>query len=100
MGTEMDIRNDTIEMKFCVNDANSRRMDILVGVKAITTNSHADWEDLSFARLHCADKVGIQYFAASRDLMWEDEHNCVVAKNDIVNGARFMETLSASFPLI
>jgi hypothetical protein len=90
----MGIGNDTIEMKFGVNDANSGRMDILVGVKAITTNRHADSEVLSFARSHCADKV------ASRDLMWKDEHNRVVAKNSIVNGARFVETLSASSPLI
>jgi hypothetical protein len=96
----MGIKNDTIEMKFGVNDANSRRTDILVGVKAITTNRHVDSEDLSFARLHCADKVGILYFATSRDLMWEDEHNRVVSKNGIVNGARFVETLSASSPLI
>jgi hypothetical protein len=59
-----------------------------------------DLEDLSFARLHRADKVGIRYFATSRDLMWEDEYNHVVSKNGIVNGARFMETLSALFPLI
>jgi hypothetical protein len=96
----MGIGNDTIEMKFGVNDSNSRRTDILVGVKAITTNSHADSEELSFARLHRADKGGIRYFAASRDLMWEDEHNCVVAKNGIVNGVRFVETLSALSPLI
>jgi hypothetical protein len=32
--------------------------------------------------------------------MWKDEHNYVVAKNGIVNRARFVETLSASFPLI
>ena len=100
MGTEMGIGNDTIEMKFGVNDANSRRTDILVGVKAITTNRHADSEDLSFARLHRADKVGIRYFATSRDLMWKYEHNRVVAKNGIVNGARFVETLSASSPFI
>jgi hypothetical protein len=96
----MGIGNDTIEMKFGVNDANSWRTDILVGVKAITTNRHADLEDLSFARLHRADKVGIRYFVASRDLMWEDEHNRVVSKNGIVNRARFMETLSASSSLI
>jgi hypothetical protein len=96
----MGIGNDTIEMKFGVNDANSGRTDILVGVKVITTNRHVDYEDLSFARSHCADKVVIRYFATSRDLMWEDEHNRVVAKNGIVNSARFMETLSASSPLI
>jgi hypothetical protein len=96
----MGIGNDTIEMKFGVNDANSGRTDILVGVKVITTNRHADLEDLSFARSHHADKVGIRYFATSRDLMWEDEHNHVVAKNGIVNRARFVETLSALSPFI
>jgi hypothetical protein len=96
----MGIGNDTIEMMFGVNDASSGRTDILVGVKAITTNRHEASEDFSFARLHRADKVGIRYFAASRDLMWEDEHNRVVSKNGIVNRARFMETLSAASPLI
>jgi hypothetical protein len=70
----------------------------LVGVKAIATNRHADSEDLSFARSHCANKVGIRYFVTSRDLMWKDEHNYVVAKNGIVNRARFVETLSALSP--
>ena len=65
----MGIGNDTIEMKFGVNDANSGRTDILVGVKAITTNRHANSEDLSFARLHCADEVGVSYLVASRDLL-------------------------------
>jgi hypothetical protein len=96
----MGIRNDTIEMKFGVNDANSGRTDILVGVKVITTNRHVDLENLSFARWHRADKNGIRYFETSRDLMWEDEHNRVVAKYGIVNGARFVETLSALSPLI
>jgi hypothetical protein len=100
MGTKMGIGNDTIEMEFGVNNTNSRRMDILIHVKMITTSRHANLEDLSFARSHCADKVGVSYLAASRDLMRENEHNCVVAKNGIVDQARFVETLSASSPLI
>jgi hypothetical protein len=84
MGTKMGIGNDTIEMEFGVDNTNSRRTDILICVKTITTNCHADSEDLCFARMHCADKVGVSYIAASRDLMSENEHNCVVAKNGIV----------------
>jgi hypothetical protein len=99
-GTKMGIRNDTIQMKFGVNNTNSRRTDILIRIKLITTNHHADLEDLSFARSHCADKVGIIYLAASRRLIRENEHNSVVAENGIVDQARFMETLSALFPLV
>ena len=100
MGIKKGIKNDTIEMEFGVDDTNSRRMDILICIKTITTNHHADSEDLGFARLHCEDKVGLSYLLASGDLMRENEHTCVVAKNGIISGASFVETLSASSPLI
>jgi hypothetical protein len=99
-GTKMGIGNDTIEMEFGVYDTNSRRTDILIRIKTITTNRHEDSEDLGFARLHYADKVGESYLVASRDLIRENEDNCVVAKNGIVDQARFVETLSALSPLI
>ena len=99
-GTKMGIRNDTIQMDFGVNDTNSRRTDILIRIKTITTNRHADSEDFSFARSHCAEEVGVSYLAASRDLMRENEHNSVVANNGIVDQARFVEALCASSPLV
>jgi hypothetical protein len=72
-GTKMGIGNDTIEMEFGVYNTNSRRTDILIRIKTITTNRNADLEDLGFARLHCADKDGISYLVASRDLIRENE---------------------------
>ena len=96
----MGIGDDTIQMEFGVDHTNSRRADILICIKTITTNRHADSEDLGFARSHGADKVGVSYLAASRYLIRENEHNSVVAENGIVDRARFVETLSASSPLI
>jgi hypothetical protein len=96
--TKMGIRNDTIEMEFGVNNANSRRLDILIRIKTITPKHHADSEDLSFARLHCADKVGIRYLVGIGDFMRENEHHGVFAKNGIIHQAKFVETLSALHP--
>ena len=36
----------TVYVEFCIHYAECRRMDILVGIKAVTTNSHSDSVDL------------------------------------------------------
>jgi hypothetical protein len=36
------IRDHTVEVEFCVHDANSWGSDILEGIKAVTTDCHSD----------------------------------------------------------
>jgi hypothetical protein len=53
-------------VKFGVKNANSRRASLLIGVKYVAANRHADLIELCLARTHSADGVGIvRDFASS-----------------------------------
>ena len=68
-GAEMGIGDHTVEMELGVDEANGRRADILIGIKAVTTHSHAETIDFGFAGAHGADKVCIGYLATSGHLV-------------------------------
>jgi hypothetical protein len=87
-------------VKFGVNKANCWRADILTGVKAITTNSHAEAIGLSFSRTHGTNKTGVSNLATGRDLPRFDEKHGVVATNLFADGSRFVEALSAATPFV
>ncbi len=98
--TEMSVGDDTIEVELGINDSNSGRADVLIGVEAIATHCHADAEYFSLAGTHGADEVCIGHFATSRDLIGENEDHGVVSKDAIGDGAGLLEALGASAPLI
>ena len=64
----MRIRNVTVEVNFCVSNSNSRRAYVLLGVKFVAAESHADPIDFSLVGTHGTDEVGVGHFSASRDL--------------------------------
>ena len=94
------IRDGTVEMKFSINNTNSRRADDLVGIELVTTHSHADAILLGLAWPHGADKVSIGDFAASGDFGGANEVYCFVAKNGGSGGARFGDALSTATPFV
>jgi hypothetical protein len=56
--------------------------DILICLKAITTNGHTDAINFRLAGSHGADKIGVGHFAAQRDLVWFEEDHGVLADDD------------------
>ena len=95
----MGVGDNTVEVKLGVGETNSGRAHILVGVKAVAANSHADAVEFGFSWSHGANKIGIGDLAASRHLMREDENHGVVAADLFADGAGFFETLGAAAPL-
>jgi hypothetical protein len=87
-------------MKLCVDKTDGRRTNILVSVKTVATDCHANAIGLSFARSHGTNEVGVGDLATGRDLMGMNEDHGVVAKDLVANGAGFGEALSAAAPFI
>ena len=58
-------------------------MDILIGIKAVATNSHSDSVDFRLVWVHSANKIAVSDFAVWWYLLWLDEEYCVVSLNDI-----------------
>ena len=73
-GAEVSIGNNTVEVELGVGETNRGRPNILVGVKTVAANRHADAVGFSFAGAHGADEICIGDLAASRDLIWVDEN--------------------------
>ena len=99
-GAEVSIGNNTVEVELGVSETNCGRPNVLVGVKTVATNRHADAVGFSFAWSHGADEIGIGDLAASRDLIRVDENHGVVASDLFAEGAGLCETLSAAAPFI
>ena len=70
-------------MKFGVQSADRRRADILIGVKAVTTNSHSDSVDFRLVWTHSAYKIAVGDFAVWWYLLRLDEEYGVVTFNNI-----------------
>ena len=95
----MSVRNDTVEM-LCVDKTDSWRSNILVSVKTVATDCHANAIGLRFTRSHGANKVGVGDLATGRDLMGMNENHGVVAEDLVANGAGFGEALGAAAPFV
>ena len=52
-------------MEFCIQCADCRRTDILVGFKAVTTSSHSDSVDFRLIWVHSANKIAASGFGFS-----------------------------------
>ena len=62
-------------MNFGISDSNGGVTNILISIKFITTDVHANVIDLCFVRSHGAEKNCIGNLANGWDLMWLDEVN-------------------------
>ncbi len=99
-GTEMSVGDDTVDMKFKIDESDGGGADILISVEAVATNGHAETVDFRFAGTHGTNEVGVRDFAAMRDLVGQDENHGVVASNLFTDRAGFAETLGAATPFI
>lgn len=68
-GTEMGIGDHTVEVELGVDESNGGRADILIGVKTVTTDSHAEAVDFGFSGAHGADEICVRDLAAGRHLV-------------------------------
>lgn len=66
---EVGVGDDTVEVKFGVDEPDGWGANVLIGVEAIAADSHADTVWFGFAGSHGADEVCIRNLATSRDLM-------------------------------
>ena len=87
-------------MEFGVKYANSGRAYILVGVKFVTTDRHADTIWFCLARTHGADEVGIGDFVSCWNLVGTDKKDGLIAGNMSLEGTVFGDTLSTATPFI
>ena len=67
-------------MEFCIQCADCQGTNVLVGIKAVTTNSHSDTVDFRFVWMHSAKKIVVSDFAHCW-LPWLDEKHCVDLKS-------------------
>ena len=62
-------------MNFGISDSNGGGTNILISIKFITTDGHANAIDLCFVWSYGAEKICIGNLATGWDLMWLDEEN-------------------------
>ena len=94
------IGDNAVPVEFSVDEADGRGANILIGIQEISTDGHADSPLFGFAGAHCAHKLGIGYFSAGRDLIWEDEEHCVVATNAFTDRVIEVEALCTASPFV
>ena len=94
------IGDDTVEMKFGVNNADGRGPNILESIETVATNSHSNSTGIGFTWTHGADKVDIGDFSARRDLIRFDEKDGAAANDGGDSGSMFGKALGAAAPFV
>jgi hypothetical protein len=85
---------------FGAGDTNGRGTYILIGVKFVAADCHAYAIRFSFAGVHGADKVGIGNLVSSRNVVWRNKKDGLIANNLIDGGSIFGNALSVATPLV
>ena len=88
-GFFMGIWYCTVYVAFCILCADFRRMDILVGVKVVPTNSQSDSVDFGTVWVHSANQIAVSDFAVWSYLLWLMKKT--VLFNDITWGKKLGE---------
>jgi len=98
--TAVSIGDHTVEVKFGVDEANRRGSDVLIGVKEVASNSHADAPGFCLAWAHGANELSVSDLSSVWDLMRKDEKHGIVASYVFVERTMFGEALSAATPFV
>jgi hypothetical protein len=85
--TMFGIVDGAVEMQLGVGYTDSRRAKILVSIKPVTANSHADATWFGFAWAHSANKVGVGNFATIGNLVGRNEEDSVLLPTTLSDGA-------------
>ena len=92
----MRIGNGTVEENFGVSNSNSGRAYVLVGLKFVAADSHADPIDFGIVGTHGTDEVDVCHFSSSRDLTRFDKKNCLRTLNSFGRRSLKRYALSAA----